>query len=74
MEPIAWQHLLSNVVAAVVFAAIGIGLFLLGFWLFEKITPGTFWKEILEDQNTALAVLMAGIAIALAIIIAAAVT
>ena len=74
MEPIVWQHLLSNVVAAVVFAAIGILLFLVGFWLFEKITPGTFWKEILEDQNTALAVLMAGIAIAMAIIIAAAVT
>jgi len=35
--------------------------------------PGDLWKELLEDQNTALAVLMGGVSIALAIIIAAAV-
>ena len=74
MEPVAWQHLVENLIAAAVFSALGILLFLLGFYIFEKITPGTFWKEILQDQNTALAVLMAGIAIAFAIIIAAAVT
>ena len=38
-----------------------------------SITPGSLWKELLEDQNTALGNLMAGIAIALAIIIAAAI-
>jgi putative membrane protein len=69
----AFQNMLSNVVAAVVFALIGIVLFILAFMLFDKLTPGSLWKELLDDQNTALGVLMAGIAIALAIILAAAI-
>ena len=48
-------------------------LALLGFVLFDRITPGSLWKELLEDQNTAIGILMGCIAIALAIIIAAAV-
>jgi len=69
----AFQNMLSNVVAAVVFALIGIVLFILAFMLFDKLTPGSLWKELLDDQNTALGILMAGIAIALAIILAAAI-
>lgn len=73
MTDIAWEHLVENFAAAAAFSALGIVLFVAGFWLFKKIMPGDLWKELLEDQNTALAVLMAGVAIAIAIIIAAAV-
>lgn len=73
MAPDALNNLVSNIVAAVVFSAIGLLLFVLGFMVFDKLTPGSLWKELLEDQNSALAILMAGVAIALAIIIAAAV-
>ena len=69
----AYENLLSNVVAAVLFAAIGVVLFIIAFMIFDKLTPGSLWKELLEDQNTALGILMAGIAIALAIILAAAI-
>ena len=69
----AFENLLSNIVAAVVFAIIGIVLFILAFMVFDKLTPGSLWKELLEDENTALGILMAGIAIALAIILAAAI-
>ena len=31
--------------------------------LFDKATPGDFWKEILEKQNTAVAILMGALAI-----------
>jgi uncharacterized membrane protein YjfL (UPF0719 family) len=65
--------MLSNIVAAVVFALIGIVMFILAFMVFDKLTPGSLWKELLDDQNTALGVLMAGVAIALAIILAAAI-
>ena len=64
---------LQNAVAAVLFAVIGVLLFILAFMLFDKLTPGSLWKELIEDQNTALGVLMGAVAIALAIIIAAAV-
>ena len=64
----------SNFFAALVFALLGVALFLVAFVIFDKATPGSLWKELLEDQNVAIGNLMAGIAIALAIIIAAAVT
>jgi putative membrane protein len=65
--------MLHNALAAVLFAVIGVVLFIFAFMLFDKLTPGSLWKEIIEDQNTALGVLMGAVAIALAIIIAAAV-
>ena len=73
MTPDALSQLVSNVVGAVIFALLGILLFILGFIMFDRITPGSLWKELLEDQNTALGVLMGCVAIAIAIIIAAAV-
>jgi putative membrane protein len=69
----AFANLLSNVLAAIIFSAIGVVLFIIAFMIFDKITPGSLWKELIEDQNTALGVLMGAVAIALAIIIAAAV-
>jgi uncharacterized membrane protein YjfL (UPF0719 family) len=71
--PNAYENLLSNIVAAVVFAAIGIILFIIAFMVFDKLTPGSLWKELLEDENTALGILMGCVAIALAIILAAAI-
>mgnify|MGYP001099429178 CR=1 FL=1 len=52
---------------------LGVVLFCIAFMVFDKMTPGSIWKELLEDQNVALGNLMGGIAIALAIIIAAAI-
>jgi uncharacterized membrane protein YjfL (UPF0719 family) len=68
-----FDNLGANFVAAVVFALLGVILFVLGFIIFDRLTPGNLWKELLEDQNTALGNLMAGVAIAIAIIIAAAI-
>ena len=68
-----FSNLGANFVAALVFALLGIVLFVLAFMIIDKLTPGSLWKELLEDQNTALGNLMAGVAIALAIIIAAAI-
>lgn len=68
-----FSNLGANFVAAVVFALLGVFLFVIGFLIFDRLTPGSLWKELLEDQNTALGNLMAGVAIALAIIIAAAI-
>lgn len=67
------SQLVTNIAAAVIFALLGIVLFIVGFLVFDRIMPGSLWKELLEDQNTALGVLMGGVAIAIAIIIAAAV-
>ena len=69
----ALSTLTANFVAALVFALLGVVMFLLAFMIFDRMTPGSVWKELLEDQNVALGNLMAGIAIGLVIIIAAAI-
>ena len=68
-----YSSMVHNAVAAVLFAIIGVVLFIVAFMVFDKLTPGSLWKELIEDQNTAIGVLMGAVAIALAIIIAAAV-
>ena len=67
------DNLLSNLTAAAVFALLGIALFGLAFYLIEKMTPGVLWKEIMEDQNTALGELVGLMALGISIIIAAAI-
>lgn len=64
-----WNHIL----ASIVFSVIGIIVLGICFWVFEKITPENIWKEIIEKQNMALAVVSAAFMIAMAIIIGAAV-
>jgi putative membrane protein len=61
------------VISSAAFAAIGIVVFVLAFWLMTKIAPFSVRKEIEEDQNVALAVIMAGVLIGISLIIAAAI-
>ena len=58
---------------AIVYAALGILIFVIAFVLIDKMTPYHLWKEIIEDKNVALAVLVGAMSIGMCIIIAAAV-
>ena len=62
----------NAVIAEALYAIVGILIFGLAFWLMERVTPFSVRKEIEEDQNTALAILMGSVIIGLALIIAAA--
>ena len=48
-------------------------IFVLVFVIIDKMTPYHLWKEIVEDKNVALAVLIGAMSIGMCIIIAAAV-
>jgi putative membrane protein len=61
------------VVSTAVFAGIGLAVFGIAFWLMTKIAPFSVKKEIEEDQNTALAIIMAGVLIGISLIISSAV-
>jgi uncharacterized membrane protein YjfL (UPF0719 family) len=65
--------LLSNLAQSVIFSLVGVLFFLLAFFLMTKIAPFSIRKEIEEDQNTSLGILMGSVMIGLAIIIAASV-
>ena len=67
-----WLTILRGVVATVVFGVIGILLFALAFLVMCRIAPFSVRKEIAEDHNTALAVLMGSVLIGMALIVAAA--
>jgi putative membrane protein len=58
---------------ALVFSAIGIVVLAFSFWVFDKITPGHLWKEIVEEQNIALAITAGAMILAIAQIIASAI-
>ena len=64
---------ISNVVNAIVYAAIGIVVFAGAFLIIDKVTPYNLWKEIVQEHNTALAVLLGTMSIGICIIIASAV-
>lgn len=66
--------LLQSVLNVAVFTIIGLLLFGLSFFIMGKATSFSIRKEIEEDQNIALAIVMAAIIIGMAMIIVAAMT
>ena len=64
---------MQHLVAALVYALLGIVILVVSFIVLDKLTPGSLWKEIMEERNTALAVLSGAIAIGISLIIAAAI-
>lgn len=58
---------------AVVYAALGIVIFSFAFLIVDKLTPYHLWKEIVENKNIALAILVGSMSIGMCMIIAAAV-
>lgn len=67
-----WASIGNAVVQSVVFSGIGIVFFALAFWLITKAAPFSVHKEIEEDQNTALAIVIASVIIGVSLIISAA--
>ena len=65
--------LYANLVAAVVYALLGIVVFVASFVLIDRLTPYSLWSEIVERQNVALATLIGLISLSIGIIIAAAI-
>jgi len=63
----------SNFLNALLYSALGIVIFVLAFFLVDRFTPYHLWKEIVEDKNVALAILIGAMSIGMCIIIAAAV-
>jgi putative membrane protein len=60
-------------VGSIVFALIGVVIFWLCFIIIDKITPYDLWGEIVEKQNTALALVVAAMCLGISLIVAAAI-
>jgi hypothetical protein len=62
-----------QLIATLAFTILGLLLFALAFWIIGKVTPFSIRKELEEDQNTAIAIVIAAIIIGIALIVSAAV-
>ena len=70
MESLVNMKYVAN---ALVFAVVGIMGLAVSFWVFDRLTPGNLWKEIVEEKNVALAIVVGAMTVGLAQIIAAAI-
>jgi len=61
------------VLNALLFSFIGLVVLGVSFVIFDKLTPGNLWKEIVEEHNMALAITAGAFTIAMAQIIASAI-
>ena len=59
-------------VLSIVFTVIGVALFAASIWVMVKVAPFPIIREIEEDQNVALAIIMAAVILGLAMILCAA--
>jgi putative membrane protein len=67
------SELLRPLVLSIVFATIGLALFAACFLIVLKVTPFSVRKEIEEDQNVALAIIIASMMLGIALIVSAAI-
>ena len=58
---------------AIVYSVLGILIFCIAFVIVDKMTPYDLWREICENKNTALAIMVGAMSVGICIIIAAAV-
>lgn len=58
---------------SILYAFIGVILFVALFVVIDKITPYHLWRELVEKQNTALAIVVGFTALGICVIVAAAI-
>ena len=63
----------GQLTSTVVYSIVGLIIYVVAFWLICKISPFSVRKEIEEDQNTSLGIIIGSVMIGLSIIISAAI-
>jgi putative membrane protein len=71
--PLQLSGLAKLIVATLAFSILGILLFALAFWVIVKVAPFSVRKELEDDQNIALGIVIASVIIGIALIVSAAV-
>lgn len=58
---------------SLLYSFVGVFVFWLCFIVIDKITPYNLWKEIVEEKNVSLAIVVAAMCLGIAIIVASAI-
>jgi uncharacterized membrane protein YjfL (UPF0719 family) len=70
---IDFKNIAKVAIESLVFVTIGLVVFAIAFFLITKLAPFSIRKEIEDDQNTALGVVIGAVIIGLALIISSAI-
>lgn len=65
---------LQSLGESLVYSLLGVAIFWICFVVIDKITPYNLWKNIVEERNMALAIIVASMSISIAIIVAASIS
>jgi uncharacterized membrane protein YjfL (UPF0719 family) len=58
---------------SIIYAALGVLVLIASFWLIEKVLPFSLRKEVADDQNTALGIILGAFILGISMIISAAI-
>ena len=58
---------------SLLYSVVGVVIFWVSFVIIDKITPYDLWKEIVENKNISLSIVVAAMCLGIAIIVAAAI-
>lgn len=61
------------IVNSIIYSFLGIIILLIGYYIIEKLTPENTWKEVVEKNNVAVAIVLAAFIIGISMIISAAI-
>ena len=64
---------LLEIISTIIYGLIGIGLCILGYFSFDRLAGLDLRRELVEDQNTSLGIMLAGVFIGIAIVVSAAI-
>ena len=68
-----WLGMGRDLILSLVYSMMGIVMFAFAFLLIKLVTPFSLRKEIEEDQNTALSILIGSVILGISIVIASAI-
>jgi uncharacterized membrane protein YjfL (UPF0719 family) len=64
-----WAHFM----ASIIYAVLGMGIFFVSYWVLDRVTPFSLHKELADEHNTAIGIVVGSMMIGLGIIIGAAI-
>jgi putative membrane protein len=64
---------IAAVFNSLVFSVLGVAVFWATFLVIDRLTPYDLWKELCQDRNTALAIVVGAMSLGICVIIAAAI-
>ena len=72
-QPWDWQRLAWDLMQVVIYTLAGLVLFGIAYLIIDKVTPFSLGKELLQDKNVAMGIVLGSVFIGIALILAAAI-